>query len=879
MRLEHWFYTVPLRLRSLFRRGQVEAELNEELRYHLERQIEVNTAAGMSVEEARYAALRAMHGLDQRKEECRDMRRVRLIEDFWQDFRFSLRSLLKRPGFTAIALLALALGIGANTAIFSLVNAVILQPLPYRDPDRLISVYGTRNRSSQGSVGPTDFLDYRSQNKTFEQFAASGSMMLPMNLTGSGEPERLNASIITGNYFDTFGVRPALGRGFSLENEKTGQDHVTVLSHAFWQTRFGGDPNIVNKTINLDGKAYEVLGVMPAEVVLPQPAQLWVPINFDADPEMKMRNARFLRGIGRLKEGVTLDQAQTDTDLIAAQLEQQYPDSNTGWSLRLIPLREILVGGSRTMLFILFGAVGFVLLIACANVANLLLVRAAARQKEIAMRTALGASRLRIIRQMITESLLLAIFGGALGALLAVAGVKLLVSLGEDNIPRTANVKIDATVLAFTLLISLATGLLFGLAPAIRTMKENLVDALKDGIRGGSEATVKNRTRSLLVVFESAIAVMLLIAAGLLIRSLVALQNVDPGFDPNNVLTLRVDLPRQKYNTPEKASNFFEQLETRVAGLPGVEAVGLITDLPLSGEARDMPYRVEGRPATSDIAFVDFRRVNKNYFSAMRIPLRRGRNFTEQEVRQSDKAIVVSQAFVDSVFPNEEALGKRLIIWSGIRNEPYEIIGIVGDTRYQSLQGEPSATMYVPTRELLFVNLVIRTQGDPLSLVGGVRKEVNALDPDQPIAAIRPMTEWVAMSAAGARYRTTLLGLFALLAMILAATGIYGVMSYSVAQRTQEIGVRMALGARPLDVLKLVVRQGMMLALIGVIVGLAGALALTRVMSSLLFGVTERDPITFVAVAALLIVVAFISCFVPAHRATRVDPLIALRYE
>ncbi len=879
MRLEHWFYTVPLRLRSLFRRGQVEAELNEELRYHLERQIEVNTAAGMSVEEARYAALRAMHGLDQRKEECRDMRRVRLIEDLWQDSRFSLRSLLKRPGFTAIALLALALGIGANTAIFSLVNAVILQPLPYRDPDRLISVYGTRNRSTQGSVGPTDFLDYRSQNKTFEQFAASGSMMLPMNLTGSGEPERLNASIITGNYFDTFGVRPALGRGFSLENEKTGQDHVTVLSHAFWQTRFGGDPNIVNKTINLDGKAYEVLGVMPAEVVLPQPAQLWVPINFDADPEMKMRNARFLRGIGRLKEGVTLDQAQTDTDLIAAQLEQQYPDSNTGWSLRLIPLREILVGGSRTMLFILFGAVGFVLLIACANVANLLLVRAAARQKEIAMRTALGASRLRIIRQMITESLLLAIFGGALGALLAVAGVKLLVSLGEDNIPRTANVKIDATVLAFTLLISLATGLLFGLAPAIRTMKENLVDALKDGIRGGSEATVKNRTRSLLVVFESAIAVMLLIAAGLLIRSLVALQNVDPGFDPNNVLTLRVDLPRQKYNTPEKASNFFEQLETRVAGLPGVEAVGLITDLPLSGEARDMPYRVEGRPATSDIAFVDFRRVNKNYFSAMRIPLRRGRNFTEQEVRQSDKAIVVSQAFVDSVFPNEEALGKRLIIWSGIRNEPYEIIGIVGDTRYQSLQGEPSATMYVPTRELLFVNLVIRTQGDPLSLVGGVRKEVNALDPDQPIAAIRPMTEWVAMSAAGARYRTTLLGLFALLAMILAATGIYGVMSYSVAQRTQEIGVRMALGARPLDVLKLVVRQGMMLALIGVIVGLAGALALTRVMSSLLFGVTERDPITFVAVAALLIVVAFISCFVPAHRATKVDPLVALRYE
>ena len=796
-----------------------------------------------------------------------------------KDIRYGLRSLLKRPGFTAIALIALALGIGANTAIFSLVNAVILQPLPYPDPDRLVWVYGNiRNGGNRASVSPLDFLDYRSQNKTFEQFAASATSILPMNLTGSGEPERLTASAITGNYFDTFGVRPALGRGFSFENEKPGQDHVTVLSHAFWQTRFGGDPNIVNKTIILDGKAYEVLGVMPAEVVLPQPAELWVPLNFDSNPEMKERKAHFLRPVGRLKKGITLAQARADTDLIAAQLERQYPDSNTGWSLRLIPLREILVGGSRTMLFILFGAVGFVLLIACANVANLLLVRAAARQKEIAMRTALGASRLRIIRQMITESLLLAIFGGALGALLATAGVRLLVSLGENNIPRTANVKIDAKVLAFTLLISLATGLLFGLAPAFRTMKENLVDALKDGIRG-SEATLTNRTRSLLVVFESAIAVMLLIGAGLLIRSLVALQNVDPGFDPNNVLTMRIDLPRQKYNTPEKTSNFFEQLETRVAGLPGVEAVGLITELPLSGQPSDMPFTVEGRPpvASNEAFGADFRRVNQNYFSAMRIPLQRGRNFTEQEVRQSDKVMIVSQQLVDTAFPDEEPLGKRLIMALG--NEPYEIIGIVGDIRHRSLQSQPYAAMYMPSKEPGRTNLVIRTQGDPLSIVGGVRKEVNALDPDQPIAAITPMTEWVALSVAGARYRTTLLGLFAVLAMILAATGIYGVMSYSVAQRTQEIGVRMALGARPFDVLKLVVRQGMILALIGVVVGLAGALALTRVMSSLLFGVTERDPITFVVVAALLIAVAFIACLIPARRATKVDPLVALRYE
>ena len=801
------------------------------------------------------------------------------MDSIIKDIRYGFRSFLKRPGFTAVALIAIALGIGANTAIFSLVNAVILQPLPYPEPDRLVWVYGNiRNGGNRASVSPPDFLDYRSQNKTFEQFAASGSIIRPVNLTGSGEPERLTASVITGNYFDTFGVRPALGRGFSLDNEKPGQDQVTVLSHAFWQTRFGGDPNILNKTIILDGKAYEVVGVMPAEAVLPQPAQLWLPLNFDSDPDLKMRQAHFLRPIGRLKEGVTLAQAQADTDLIAAQLEQQYPNSNTGWSLRLVSLREILVGGSRTMIFILFGAVGLVLLIACANVANLLLVRAAARQKEIAVRTALGASRLRIIRQMITESLLLAIVGGALGAALATAGVKLLVSFSEDNIPRTANVKIDATVLAFTLLISLATGLLFGLAPALRTMKENLVDGLKDGIRGGSGATLKNRTRSLLVVFESAITVMLLIGAGLLIRSLVALQNVDPGFDPNNVLTMRIDLPRQKYDSPEKTSNFFQQLETRVEGLPGVEAVGLVTELPLSGQPNDMPFTVEGRPpvAANEAFGADFRRVNQDYFGAMRIPLRRGRNFTHQEVRQSDKVIIVSQQLVDVAFPDEEPLGKRLI--TGM-NEPFEIIGVVGDIRHRSLQGQPYAAMYMPSQQPARRNLVIRTQGDPLSIVGAVRNEVKALDPDQPIAAIRPMTEWVAMSVAGERYRTTLLGLFALLAMILAATGIYGVMSYTVAQRTQEIGVRMALGARPFDVLKLVVRQGMILALIGVVVGLAGALALNRVMSSLLFGVTERDPVTFGVVAALLLVVALIACLVPARRATKVDPLVALRYE
>jgi len=801
------------------------------------------------------------------------------MDSIIKDIRYGIRSLLKRPGFTAIALIALALGIGANTAIFSLVNAVILQPLPYQDPDRLVWAWGNiQNGGNRASVAPLDYLDYRSQNKTFEHFAAY--MGLSANLTGSGEPERLTATGVTGNFFDAFGVRPALGRGFTIENEKSGQDQVAVLSHAFWQKRFAGDPSIVNKTIVLDGKTVEVIGVMPAHVIFPQLADLWVPLNFDISPDMRQRRAHFMRPIGRLKEGVTLTQAQADTDLIAAQLAEQFPETNKNWNLRLVPLRDQLLGGSQTPLFILFGAVGFVLLIACANVANLLLVRAAAREKEIALRTALGASRVRIARQMITESLLLSIAGGALGALLATWGVEALVRLGEGSIPRTANVRIDATVLAFTFLISLATGLLFGLAPALRTVRVNLIDSLKDGLRGSGEGALRNRTRSLLVVLESAIAVMLLIGAGLLIRSLIALQNVDPGFDANNVLTMRITLPRQKYDTPEKSANFFGQLETRLAGLPGVDSEALISELPLSNQPNDMPFTVEGRPPVASISEgfgADFRMVSQNYFNALRIPLLRGRNFTEQDVRQSDKVLLVSEQLVAQIFPNEEPLGKRLIM--AMSGEPYEIIGIVGDIRHQSLGAPAAPTMYMPSRQRGGTNLVIRTQGDPLSIVSAVRNEVQALDPNQPIAAVKKMSDWVDASVAAPRSSTTLLTLFAVLAMILAATGIYGVMSYSVARRTHEIGVRMALGARRFDVMKLVVRQGMILTLIGVVLGLGGAFALTRVMSTLLFGVTAKDPITFAAVAALLIAVAFIACFVPARRATKVDPLVALRYE
>jgi putative ABC transport system permease protein len=786
--------------------------------------------------------------------------------------------LLKNPGFTIIAVITLALGIGANAAIFTVVNAVLLQPLPFSEPDRLVWVWGNiRNGGNRASVSPLDYLDYRAQNTTFEHFAATFSVPTFVNLTGNGEPERLQSAVATGDFFQALGVSAALGRTFLRENEQPGQDQVVVLSYGLWQRRFGGDRSIVGKTLSLDGKSYEVIGVMPMGFSFPQNAELWGPMNFEIAAGMKQRKAHFLRPVGRLKRGVTLAQAQSDMDAVAATLEEKYPESNTGWNLRMVPLRDQLVGNIGPTLRVLFGVVAFVLLIACANVANLLLARAATRQKEVAVRMALGAGRFRIVRQMLTESVLLALAGGALGVLLATWGVELIVAFSGNSIPPSAQIGIDLVALGFTLAVSLFTGIVFGLAPALQVTQPKLSEMLKEGGRGGTQGLAANRTRKLLVVFETAAAVVLLIGAGLLIRSYMRLQNVGPGFDAANVLTLRIDLPREKYSAPEKAASFWSQLREGLSALPGVEAVGMITELPLSGQPNDAPFTVEGRPPDQQFG-ADFRRVNQDYLRSMRIPQLRGRGFTEREVREDSDVVLISETLADAVFPGEDPLGQRLLLGLN-KPTPFEIVGIVGDIRHRTLESAPFPTMYLPVLSTGWTNLTIRAGGDPLNLAATVRNQVLAIDRDQPVGSIKTMEQVMATSVAAPRYRTLLFGLFALVALLLAAVGIYGVISYTVAQRTHEIGIRVAMGAQSHDVHRLVIGQGLKPVLIGVVLGLICALALTRLLEGLLFGVNATDPTTFASVAVILSSIALIACYIPARRATKVDPIIALRYE
>ncbi|MCI0392114.1 MAG: ABC transporter permease [Acidobacteria bacterium] len=799
------------------------------------------------------------------------------MQTLWQDLRYGARMLLKQPIFSLIAIITLALGIGANTAIFSLVNTVLLRPLPFAEPERLVWTWGEFSGGNRAATSPPDFLDYRAQNQVFEELAAM--IFNSFNLTGTGEPERVIGGTVTANFFQALGVKMVQGRVFTPEEEQSGRGQVAIISNGLWRGRFAGDPGIIGRTIVLDGRSHTVVGVAPEATGLLLEAEIWTPLTFDI-PEMKIRRFHFLRAIGRLKPGVILQQAQSDIDAVAARLEKLYPESNKDWRLRLVPMREFLVGETRRPLYVLLGAVGLVLLIACANVANLTLAQAARRQKEVALRHALGADRMRLIRQLLTESALLSMIAGIIGLLLAWWSADLLTALAQDSIPRVGEIELDDRVLGFTLLVSLLTGVVFGLAPALQSSRPDLNETLKEGGKGSGSSSRLGRARNALIVIEVALALVLLVGAGLLIKSFRRLQEVDPGFDPRNLLTMRLFLPESKYPESQQRQAFFEQALRRIEALPGVQAAGTSTMIPTLGGG-DTYFTIEGKPFSDpDRKVTAFNpRVSHDFLRAMKIPLIKGRHFTEPETKEEkSKTIIINEAFVRAYFADDEPLGKRLIVDMG-EPWPCEIIGVARDTTQFALGSDVYPMMYLPSIQAGVTVIVVRASGDPLALTASVRAAVREVDRDLPIANVRSMDQILSNMAGEARFRTLLLGVFASVALLLAGIGIYGVIAYSVAQRTREIGIRIALGAQVRDVLRMVVGQVMRLALIGVGVGILGALAVTRVLESLLFNVSATDPLTFIGVSALLALVALLACYIPARRAMKVDPMVALRYE
>ncbi len=805
------------------------------------------------------------------------------MDTFLQDARYGLRMLLKRPGFTAVAIITLALGIGANTAIFSVLNAVLLRPLPFKDPDRLVMVWETNAKYDirTGVTSYAAFRDWKEQNQVFESMVASAGQSF--NLTADDEPERVSGMRVSPEVFEFTGTKPVLGRGFLQEEEQPGRNRVVLLGHALWQRRFGSDPRVVGKPIILNAESYTVIGVLPPDFLTPSG---WIMARVDVLVPLVVSSERtsyYITVMARLKPGVTLAQAQSNMESIAAGLAEQYPDTNRGRGVNLVPAHEQVVGKTRGALMIFFGVVVFVLLIACVNVANLALARATSRQKEIAVRSALGASRSRLVRQLLTESIILAVAGGGAGLLLTMWGIDSLVAIIPDTVPRAKEINIDGRVLGFTLVVSLLAGLVFGLVPALQASKPNLNEALKEGGRSGWLGGGRNRIGSLLLVSEVALSLVLLIGAGLMIKSFIRLLNVAPGFDRQNTLTMLIALPRQKYGQSEQQRAFFQQLLERVGALPGVEAAGAVNSLPLSQSQEGRYFAVEGD--TRNVDEVDpgagYRTVSPGYFRAMGIPLLTGRSFTERDAQGAPGAVIINQEMARRFFYDADPLGKRIKFSTREDARWSEVVGVVGDVRHHALDQERNSEIYASylQRPSGGMYLVARTASDSSGIASAIRDEVRAIDKDQPIDDINTMEQRLSASVAPRRFPMVLLSIFAAVALALASAGIYGVMSYSVTQRTHEIGVRMALGAQPADVLRLVVGQGVLLASIGVGAGLVSAVALTRLMSSLLFGVSPTDPVTFAAVSVLLAGVALGACFIPARRAAKVDPMVALRYE
>jgi len=813
------------------------------------------------------------------------------MNNLLRDLRYGARMLMKKPGFTLIAVITLALGIGANTAIFSVVYAVLLRPLPYPESDRLVLLWTRLEKIGleQNWVSEPEVLDFREQSQLFESFGVvSGTSFI---LTGA-EPEQVNGAEVSTNFFSVLRTKIAAGRDFSPEEERPGAPVVAILSHSFWQNHFGGQQSVLGSTINLSGKPATVVGVLPAGFALMVPQEALVPGNVDVwvpyaeDYAKKDRDSHGLTLIARMKKGVTLAQAQEEMNGIAGRLYEQYY-KHTGFEVKVVSLQGDLVKKMRPALLVLLAAVGFVLLIACANVANLLLGRATSREKELAIRAAMGAGRVRLVRQLLTESVLLALLGGIAGVMLAVWGVQALLALSPADLPRLDQVSIDARVLVFTFAVAALTGILFGLAPAVKASRINLTQTLKEGSRsvagGGS-----HRLRRLIVVVEIALSLVLLVGAGLLMRSFFRLMRVDPGFDPHNVLTMKVQVPRSKYKDGPAVANFYQQLLEKIRALPGVESAAAISHLPLSGDYWGGTLTFEGVTANAErgtqASFeVDQRIITPDYFTTMRTPLIEGRSFTTQDVRGRPAVAIIDETLAARLWPNASPIGRRFT-FGRFPEKPeiwVEIVGVVRHIRHHRLDANVREEVYYPhaLRSFTGMTLAIRTAIDPSSLVGAVREAVGSLDRDQPVYRIRTMDELMAAALAPARFTLLLLSIFAGVAATLAVVGIYGVMSHAVIERTHEIGVRIALGAQANDVLKLVVGQGLVLTLAGVGIGIVVALVMTRLIAGLLYGTSATDAMTFAIVPLLLTGVALGASFVPARRALKVDPIVALRYE
>jgi putative ABC transport system permease protein len=869
--------------RNLFHKERVDQESREEIRAYLDILTEEKIRQGLSPREARRNALVELGGVEQVEERVREIRMGRFIETVWRDVRTGVRALVHSPVFTVVTVLSLALGIGANTAIFSVVNGLLLRPLPYPESEQIVHVWHTPPQQSfpgldRFSVSPANYFDWKSQSTAFEQMAVYYDMGL--SLSTSNDPLPLIGAAVSSEFFSVLRLNPMQGRTFTPDEEQPGRDQVVVIGHGLWQRAFGANPNIIGQTLTLNSRSFTVVGIMPAGFEFPREAELWVPLAWN-DDERQVRSIHDYLVVARLKQNVSLDQAQAEMNTISTRLEQQYPEENAGWGAVVIPLREDLVGDVRLALLVLFGAVGFVLLIACANVANLMLARGANRQKEIAVRIALGAARARLVRQLLTESVLLAVTGGVLGLLLAVWGSKMLVRLG--SLPNSDDIGVDTWALGFTLLVSFGAGIIIGIVPASQFTRTSISETLKQGSGRTGGSPIKQHTRKALVVSEVALSLVLLIGAGLMIRSFWKLQNVDPGFDTRNALTMSVMLTPTRYPEPHQRLAFFDRAIEQIRAVPGVVSVGATTRIPLGGGGSTQPFSVEGRPAgaIAEQPMAQTRYISPDYFNAIGIPLRQGRFFSDHDRDNSVPVVIISEAMARRFWPGENPIGRRLTPSFHSEQGAREIVGVVGDVKTSGLDVDSSAMMYMPYKQapLPFTSFVVRTTSNPESLIQPVSRAIYSIDKEQALTNVRTMEQVLKESLSGRRFNVTLLLTFAGVALLLAAVGVYGVMNYTVTLRRRELGIRMALGAKRTDVLRLVLRQGLTLTLIGVGAGLISAYALTRLMASLLYGVTATDFLTFGSVSAVLLGVGLAASYVPARRATKVNPTIALRAE